>query len=363
MKQRFTKVSVFAMCLLCGAGTIGTQKTQAARIEGVESDLTQNLEANGVDSEGFRLVLKADGSLYSLNQAVNLRLKFSSVSREGIIVGYEPGLTFKLVVQRPDGTVAPLTTRGKQRDWIAHTFGSGRGGATAPGSLWEEGFHAVNYDFDMTQIGEYSLQVSREVPSIADPEKQVRIYSNVVNVTILSAGQQKQLEIRERQASAARLRNWLGEKKQLLPPKDFALSVEADRRSYAPGDRLAFEATLQNRGADISFTDAPQYKIEVMQADGALVPLTPQGQDAQGMVEPIESLGLRVLRSGQSEKVHLDTSHNYDLQKPGDYWLRVSREVPRRDADDDDEETKMLYSNVLKFTIEAPKVEEPKPTK
>lgn len=38
----------------------------------------------------------------------------------------------------------------------------------------------------------------------------------------------------------------------------------------------------------------------------------------------------------------------------------VSREVPQRD---DSEDTRTLYSNVMKFTIEAPKVEESKPAK
>jgi hypothetical protein len=38
--------------------------------------------------------------------------------------------------------------------------------------------------FDMTQIGEYRLRVSRKVPSIADPKKEVTIYSNMEKIRI-----------------------------------------------------------------------------------------------------------------------------------------------------------------------------------
>ena len=201
MKKRFVKNSMATLLLLVGAKSVGAQQTQVGRVEGVLSpqalraanEALQQAEIDATGPEGYNLTLKADASQYSLNQAVNLRLEFANVSREITEIGYVPGLTFKLVVQRPDGTVAPLTLRGKQRDWIAHTFISPRGGGVSRGGApWQESFQAVNYDFDMTQIGEYSLQVSREVPSIADPEKQVRIYSNVVNVTILSPDQQKQ---------------------------------------------------------------------------------------------------------------------------------------------------------------------------
>ncbi len=383
MKNRIVKISMATWFLLFGAGRVGAQQMLGGggRVESAWSPqalhavnqvlrdtngASQQPEIDATGPEGLRLTLQADGNLYSLNQQVNLRVKLTNVSRGALAIWRESGLTYKLVVQRPDGSVAPLTPRGKQGDWIAHTFSGGGSNLLTPGSQSEQSLRAVNYDFDMTQIGEYSLQVSREVPSVADPEQPVRIYSNVVNVTVLSPSQQKQREASERQDNAARLRRWIGKDKQLLPPKDFLLSIAADRRSYTPGDRIAFDATLENRGADLNFTYAPQYKIELMQADGALLPLTPQGEDAQGLVEPLfGATGARILRGGGSETQHMDTARLYDIQKPGDYWLRVSREVSRRDANANDvsEDTKTLYSNVIKFTIEAPKAEETKPAK
>jgi hypothetical protein len=48
-------------------------------------------------------------------------------------------------------------------------------------------------NFAMTQIGEYQLRVSREIPSAANPESEVTIYSNVVKIRIEAPQEDKLL--------------------------------------------------------------------------------------------------------------------------------------------------------------------------
>jgi hypothetical protein len=138
----------------------------------------------GAVTEGFRLSINTRKNRYMLGEPIDLTVRFRNVNREDVVVHTE-GFTlgYALEVIRPDGTQAPLTELGKRM-----LAGARRRPRTGSATMtrhtrvdFEMGTTGI---FDMTQIGEYRLRVSRKVPSIADPKKEVTIYSNMEKIRI-----------------------------------------------------------------------------------------------------------------------------------------------------------------------------------
>ena len=138
----------------------------------------------GTKAEGFKLSLQTEATKYEINQSVALTVKFTNIDREGTAVtGLKP-LEYKLEIQRPDGTLAPVTLDGEKAIHRAKMFVGGDTGPRSSGAYVEILLTRVDAYFDMRQIGQYQVRVLKEVPSRANPKKKVTFASNIVTFSI-----------------------------------------------------------------------------------------------------------------------------------------------------------------------------------
>lgn len=186
-------VYIVAATMLCCALS-GINMAQA--VEDVsETANAQKQEAKhwGQKVEGFRLSLRTDKEQYKLGEAIVSRIELKNMTSQDRLMGEYSGfgLTYKLNVIRPDGSVATLTSKGEKtkkekKDIQRRSLGS-LTYLIPVGKSRAFSLDGTNTYFDMMQPGEYLLQVSRQLPSLEEPEnakKSVPIYSNVVKITI-----------------------------------------------------------------------------------------------------------------------------------------------------------------------------------
>ena len=175
---------VLGMTLLSMSCAVAVQEARSVDQTNAKAHAKAEEVEEGGEAAGFKLSIKPEKKKYEIGDPVSLNVTFKDVSRENVkIIDYGIDLTYALEVIRPDGTLAPLTEKGKHARKMSHRYGSWGGGSRNPGDKQDILMAASAY-FDMSQIGKYSLQVSREVPSLKDPKKMVTLYSNVVKITI-----------------------------------------------------------------------------------------------------------------------------------------------------------------------------------
>lgn len=161
----------------------------------------------GGKAEGFKLSLKAEKKEYVLGEQIDLKYVFKNLDRDlpsekGLVAtpalqqSVVFGFAFRLEIRRPDGTLAPVTPRGERLKKVLRRMPSFRTGPSSPGTKEEGSFRAVNLYFDMKQIGEYQLRVSR--PVFKRPEnmqhendREATLFSNVVKIRIAAPDEQK----------------------------------------------------------------------------------------------------------------------------------------------------------------------------
>jgi hypothetical protein len=181
IKKAVVLCGVIAMPLYLVSGIGRTAEPSEAAPVAPASDS----EEAGSDVEGFRMSLKASKAAYASGEAINLEVVFKNISRESVwLVDSSLAFAYKLEVLRPDGKIAPLTAEGQKTRESRGRRRSFSGGLVNPGSKHEFPYTGVQTVFEMSKPGEYQLRVSREVPSIEDPKKQVTLYSNVVKIRI-----------------------------------------------------------------------------------------------------------------------------------------------------------------------------------
>lgn len=208
MKMQTTKK--LSLCVACAAtfasgqhlvaqaATDGEAEKQSAKQPSVSSPATSEdaliarVKAHvasykpvaGVPDDGLRLSITVPRSTYAPSDLVGLSVVLEKIGGSPIhLKGRSIPLVYRLNVLRPDGTTAPLSSKGEKAKSSLFLTGGNYGSTWTTGTFLEFGMSASD-NFDMTQPGEYSLQVSREVPSLKDPKKMVTLSSNVVKITI-----------------------------------------------------------------------------------------------------------------------------------------------------------------------------------
>jgi hypothetical protein len=157
------------------------QAAHAAEVQATEE---------GQEVEGFKLLVKMSKKKYAVGEPMTLDVTFKNVSRDRVHIttrGYD--LTYKLEILRPDGTLAPLTPRGEVMRKGANMANGGSGREYKVGEKEEYEMQGATVYFDMTQIGDYQLRVSRSVPKRPENRKDAKdeeatLYSNIITVRI-----------------------------------------------------------------------------------------------------------------------------------------------------------------------------------
>ena len=142
----------------------------------------------GEKLEGFQMSLKTKKKRYTLGEAVNLSVVDKNVDRQLVWLVQRLKYTYKLEILRPDGTLAPLTPAGEENK-KSDKSARAASGLSKPGDKNGEELRSMNLYFDMTQIGDYQLRVSRSVPKRPEnmkdeKDKETTLVSNVIVIRI-----------------------------------------------------------------------------------------------------------------------------------------------------------------------------------
>jgi transposase InsO family protein len=95
------------------------------------------------------------------------------------------------------------------------------------------------------------------------------------------------------------------------------------------------------------------YPLEVIGPDGKPARLTEVGKRV--LETRRRDSSHRIVHDGYTEDFQIRADYFYDMREPGEYKLRVSREVPSKA---DPRKTVRIYSNVVKIRIEGPQDKE-----
>lgn len=356
--KAYRTVSACAMAVALLPFTASTVKA-ADPIQPSKAAAQTMKEAWGEEVEGFKLSLKPERKIYGVGEDINLDVVFKNVDRDGVdIWGRGIALTYKLEIVCPDASMAPLTPKGEEERKGAIESLGGHGGIMYLGQNHEFSLRSVNTSFAMTQIGEYQLRVSRLVPkrgfdgpSLSDPTRNATLFSNTVTIHIESEQETRARETAKRRATTQKLQGWRGQGSKEV--EGLALSLKSEKRKYARNTPIGLFMTLENSGVsdDAFFALTPAYKLEVLRADGEVAPFTSEGSRTQGVVMPLLVARQRVAGPGDTKTSQHDLNYYFDMTQPGEYYLRASLAVPRRD---DAKKSATVFSNVVRIRIEAP---------
>jgi hypothetical protein len=367
MKFRKTVCAVAAVILFL---TLVPRTTQAIGQPDQSMSQPPKIQKDGGRKvKGFILFLRADKNEYAIGEPILLEGMLQNVGESTAQESSDSyGQTYKLSVTRPDGTAAPLTAWAEKAEKNIARRGDIHGGDMSPGDKISFSLPGVTAWFDMTQAGEYQLRVSRTAATLKDASKprvlfpfisiedkddyeRVTITSNVVTLTVLSAEETKARETAKRRATTQKLQSWQSAGNQEV--EGLSLSLKSEKRRYALNTPIGLFMTLENIGRedDAFFAIPPTYKLEVLRADGDVAPFTGEGSRTQGVVMPLLIAKQRVAGPGDTKTSQHDPNYYFDMAQPGEYYVRASLAVPRRD---DAKKSATVFSNVVRIRIEAP---------
>lgn len=165
------------MALACMMIVVGT-----ARL-GAETNDQKPPAASEPTTEGCRLSLIATQPTYRFDQPISLQLVLKNESGKAVkILDTELMAVYSFEVRMASGKIIPQTLEGKRRatmlllSTIYITM--------EPGKSTTDIIPMFNRFYDMTQLGEYSVTVSRHVWPIGKDGKDVDVVSNTIKIKI-----------------------------------------------------------------------------------------------------------------------------------------------------------------------------------
>lgn len=134
-----------------------------------------------------------------------------------------------------------------------------------------------------------------------------------------------------------------------LPPADnsdiilpsFSLNLEAGKTTAAVGEKLDVDVTITNTSSgNIFYSEGRRpFGLEVRDESGREVPMTSEGVKAQGVGGSASAVAIH---PGQSIHRSVQLDREFELDKPGNYFVQAERGVSR---------TNRRTSNPITITI------------
>jgi hypothetical protein len=124
----------------------------------------------------------------------------------------------------------------------------------------------------------------------------------------------------------------------MLPvePQPFSLAIEATQQRFQLGSPVEVKLTLTNTSrTQISLLDtnrACDFQLEVRDSHGQLAPETKAKRDLNcgaGFIVMVGRRILRALKPGDSYEDVMFVNQFYELTRPDDYYIQVTRKIPK----------------------------------
>jgi hypothetical protein len=124
----------------------------------------------------------------------------------------------------------------------------------------------------------------------------------------------------------------------MLPvePQPFSLAIEATQQRFQSGSPVEVKLTLTNTSrTQISLVDTNRgcdFQLEVRDSHGQLAPETKAKRDLKRGAGFIVMVGRRILRAlkpGDSHEDVMFVNQFYELSRPDDYYIQVTRKIPK----------------------------------
>lgn len=122
----------------------------------------------------------------------------------------------------------------------------------------------------------------------------------------------------------------------LVEPEPFSLAIEATQQRSQLGSPVEVKLTLANTSrTQISLLDTNRgcdFQLEVRDSHGQLAPETKAKRDLKCGAGFIVTVGRRILRAlkpGDSYEDVMFVNQFYELSRPDDYYIQVTRKIPK----------------------------------
>ncbi|HEX8234986.1 MAG TPA: hypothetical protein VF600_03435 [Abditibacteriaceae bacterium] len=162
--------------------------SRSATADQVESQSHTTISKGSIDSvvtEGFNLSLKTDKSEYAVGARIDIEMLLKDVSHPRWTTEEADRHTYSLDIVGSDGESVDLTAAGEQYAISKSRMYADKGLMDFfPGDKETVPLYNAQGFFNMSKPDVYTMQATRQVPSLEDPEKMVTIYSNVVKIRI-----------------------------------------------------------------------------------------------------------------------------------------------------------------------------------
>jgi len=137
----------------------------------------------GIAHEGCRTRILADRDHYSFGEPVHIHAMIQNVGRPNLDVAVGHFTRYEIQVSLPDGSPAPLTLWGRNKNPL-NADGSSTTIKLAPGQTKTDEYPSLNRIFDMTIGGRYSVTARTSVVSDLDSEASVVLFSNTIFIWV-----------------------------------------------------------------------------------------------------------------------------------------------------------------------------------
>jgi hypothetical protein len=156
----------------------------------VRASYTQPISSNGMsysvsgpEVEGYRLTISTSNTTYAAGQFVPLAISVENLSTNASVIRERSGYwCYSFQVTGPGGSPAAITGYGTN---ALHPMGGGRNSPVqVPAGKSYTAHAALNLLFNLTNTGEYTVTVSRQVPKRKGPYQEVWVRSGPLKIVI-----------------------------------------------------------------------------------------------------------------------------------------------------------------------------------
>ena len=141
-----------------------------------------SFSASGPEVEGYRLTISTSNSTYAVGQFVPLSISLENLSTNASEVSAGSGFMYhSFQVTAPSGLCASMTGYGTN---ALYPQGYRITWAQVPAEKSYTRYAALNLLFNLTNTGDYSVMVSRQVPTRTGPYKEVWVRAGPLKIVI-----------------------------------------------------------------------------------------------------------------------------------------------------------------------------------
>jgi len=143
---------------------------------------TTNYSVSGPEVENYRLTITTSNKTHAAGQLVPLEISLDNLSTNAADISAGTGfMYYSLKVADPGGRPAPMTAYGTNA--LFPTGYSLFSRHVPPGKSCTA-YAALNFLFNMTNTGEYTVTAARQVPKRSGPYKEVWVRAGPLKITI-----------------------------------------------------------------------------------------------------------------------------------------------------------------------------------